>query len=740
MKSFEREELNTNELEQIGEFASFPAEDFKSVEEYINKNEEFRVNEIQPQSFVDNFDKNDKKNLKKDENIHRKINRNLENTINSNLASSSSLGSIATLTVTATVATGIIVTPLFNNKIDYGKLDLMNYKVVVSEQYNEELGNIDYQNGVYIYFDENLNEGYEAIITNTKTKENIDLDKEKDYVYFGNLTLSEYVFEVKIMNDDKVIDSYNLPIKTKGRYEYVPESAFEYLVTFNEDGTSNIYYYTLVNELLDNYTELSNELTLLDSEGNELKYSYQINDNILSIENIKEEKYGVMFSSFYKEDNNYYMFNKNIIPLTSLDSLSWNVELDLDKLKISFNEIIDSDIKVNVKYLDDETTEEFLINKETILSDNVANITLSKIRENIEIEIEGNFIKTESSEYFQDYKGNISRKVYDNKSIIQTLYSRLNLDRIEVHDENYSYYGSRDTKLYFDGFINEGDYLEIKISNQLGTILDTQENIIDISEPIIFTDLDTSTELTLEYILYDEQDKVLQENTYNFVNILPSEYTDLDFKLNHINPMDAYLSYNDDDTFNAYFYTDFTNNTPYDIYYQIKLSGADSGKEIYISTYDKVGAFENLSYEPYGVNYLTFLKQDLVHYTIGYKGNPSGTIYCQISDGYLEGMSMSADEIETKIYDVTMYSLIYSDLEITVTFNTGEIYKTTIPQNEIVENIFRLDLSSYEYENATIEVIGLLNFENYYKDYVEQNEQIKGNKYHLAIVSSEIYI
>ena len=102
MKSFEREELNTNELEQIGEFASFPAEDFKSVEEYINKNEEFRVNEIQPQSFVDNFDKNDKKNLKKDENIHRKINRNLENTINSNLASSSSLGSIATLTVTAT--------------------------------------------------------------------------------------------------------------------------------------------------------------------------------------------------------------------------------------------------------------------------------------------------------------------------------------------------------------------------------------------------------------------------------------------------------------------------------------------------------------------------------------------------------------------------------------------------------------------------------------------------------------
>ena len=58
-------------------------------------------------------------------------------------------------------------------------------------------------------------------------------------------------------------------------YDRIGMSGCEY--TFNEDGTSNIYYYTLVNELLDNYTELSNELTLLDSEGNELKYSYQIN-------------------------------------------------------------------------------------------------------------------------------------------------------------------------------------------------------------------------------------------------------------------------------------------------------------------------------------------------------------------------------------------------------------------------------------------------------------------------------
>ena len=52
MKDFEREELNTAELEQIGEFASFPAEEFKSEELYLNNKEEFKVKEIQPQSFL----------------------------------------------------------------------------------------------------------------------------------------------------------------------------------------------------------------------------------------------------------------------------------------------------------------------------------------------------------------------------------------------------------------------------------------------------------------------------------------------------------------------------------------------------------------------------------------------------------------------------------------------------------------------------------------------------------------
>ena len=39
MKDFEREEANINELEQIGEFVNFDAEDFKSKEEYLNNNE-----------------------------------------------------------------------------------------------------------------------------------------------------------------------------------------------------------------------------------------------------------------------------------------------------------------------------------------------------------------------------------------------------------------------------------------------------------------------------------------------------------------------------------------------------------------------------------------------------------------------------------------------------------------------------------------------------------------------------
>ena len=168
MKDFEREEANINELEQIGEFVNFDAEDFKSKEEYLNNNEEYKVKETQPQSFIDNEEKTIKRTKDNSESITKKL-KNLNSNIASSSASSTvSFASVAAVTVTAAVGVGVIDFPLDNQEsslissslisssiestsvisssiestsesssenipINYGKFEFINYKVDVHE-------------------------------------------------------------------------------------------------------------------------------------------------------------------------------------------------------------------------------------------------------------------------------------------------------------------------------------------------------------------------------------------------------------------------------------------------------------------------------------------------------------------------------------------------------------------------------------------------------------------------------
>ena len=347
MKDFEREELNTAELEQIGEFASFPAEEFKSNELYLNNKEEFKVKEIQPQSFV----KNEETTLKKEkvidnkqDKLRQKLNRNLNSSLSS-ATSGSSAASIASLTVTAALATGIVVSPLFN-EANYGILDFINYKIEITESMNEN-DEIELTKGVYLYFKEELNDDYIAVVQNNQTQENYLL--EDNFIYFDNLSLDEYEFEVKIFENDECVDSFVIPVKTYSKVEYINDLAFEYLITYNSDNTSNIYF--IPTSELFNEIDLVNSITLYDENETLLNYENVNYEKVLAIENINEDNYNLEFKSYYIEDENYYLVSKEKIKDIKSKEISFDTSLDFDKLTINIYDEVLTDMNITIDYL-----------------------------------------------------------------------------------------------------------------------------------------------------------------------------------------------------------------------------------------------------------------------------------------------------------------------------------------------------------------------------------------------------
>ena len=726
MKDFEREELNTAELEQIGEFASFPAEEFKSNELYLNNKEEFKVKEIQPQSFV----KNEETTLKKEkviDNKQDKLRQKLNHNLNSSLSSAtsgSSAASIASLTITAALATGIVVSPLFN-ETNYGILDFINYKIEITESMNEN-NEIELTKGVYLYFKEELNDDYIAVVQNNQTQENYLL--EDNYIYFDNLSLDEYEFEVKIFENDECVDSFVIPVKTYSKVEYINDLAFEYLITYNSDNTSNIYF--IPTSELFNEIDLVNSITLYDENETLLNYENVNYEEVLAIENINEDNYNLEFKSYYVEDENYYLVSKEKIKDIKSKEISFDTSLDFDKLTINIYDEVLTDMKITIDYLDKEGSEEFTISKDSWLSSSSQVVSLSKVSENIKVSIEGEVAKTPDNSLISNYKGSTRVNLESHKELDQIITSTLKLARIEVLNESFDVsYASIPTNVYYEGYIKDGDYLNVNVYDSTNNIIASQENITSTNETITFLDLDTTQELTLEYILYDQEGNKISEEQYQFMTALPSQYENIGYSAVSVNPGDAYLTYNDDLTFNAYFYTNFSHDTEFELYYKLVLE--NEGVEAYSLISDKeIAIFENLdSNNHYAIYYTDMVKHDLVYYALKDKVVPSGTLGFDIEEGYgINGYIAAYDTETAQIYDVYLGAKIFSDLEVTVILDETQEIKLTIPLSDIIDSSFILDLSSYTYETFIIDVIGMMNPFASFKDLIESTGvEIKGN-------------
>ena len=728
MKDFEREEANIAELEQIGEFASFPMEEFSYNELFISKNEEFKVKEIQPQSFVEN-EEFTKKNIKNQDTLRKKLSKNL----NVSSGASASSVSVATVTVTAAIATGIVVTPLF---ADYGSLKFNNYIVeVYKSPDNEE----SFLKGVYIYFDEELENGYNAQVINKQTNEKKELDVNKDYVYFDNLVLDNYNFEVQIIDDNKKVEtSFYVDVNTNSEIVYTPSSKSEYLITYNDDNTTNLYYYPLL-DYDENYN-LNNKLVLKDSQGNILDYSYQSKDNLLYIENIKEDNYSVLFSSYLIQNGNSYLVNNNTLEGLSPYLVNWTALVEMNELTLEIDGLIQDEVKLKVEYLDLNLYEEFIINENNLI------LELSQISEDIKLTLEGEFITNKEFEYIDYYQGQLTLTTSFVKEIQQVVTSNISISRFEYLNNTYSSdYSSTPTKVYFEGYLKEDNYLNVYVYDSTQTLIASQEDIKDLNQPIEFLDLDSTQQLTLEYKLFDLDGNELNSNNYQFSTAIPEEYQNVSHSFNYLNPGSVYLSYNDDETFNAYFHLNpFSNENEYDVYYKIDVLLDDNIAYTVLSS-DDVGIIENINYNFYAINYGYFVRDGLNYYVIDDKIYPSGTLGIMkdeegyFNEGYLEFNNSDTPDI----YELTSNVHFYSDLEVVVILDNSEEIKLTIALNDIIfdgsDSLFYLDLSGYEYSEAYIEVIGLMNSWNIGREEIENKVEIKGNKGCLNRLTTTIY-
>ena len=726
MKDFEREELNTAELEQIGEFAAFPAEEFKSKELYLNNKEEFKVKEIQPQSFV----KMDEKTLKKENNNnkHDKFRQKLHNNLNSSLSgatSGASVSSIAAVTVTAALATGIVVSPLFS-KAEYGVLDFINYKIEVVKSLNEN-NEIELTKGVYLYFNKELNDDCIAVVQNNQTQESILL--EDNYIYFDNLSHSDYEFEVQIYENDECIDSFLIPVKTYCKYEYIDNLSYEYLLTYNEDNTTNIYY--LPTSEIYNEKEFVNSLALYDENDVLLNYDSVNNENILAIENISEDNYNIEYKSYYVEDGNYYLVSRNKIENIKTKEIAFESNLEFNELTVKINDQVLTDMKIIVEYLDKEGSEEFIISRESWLTSPSQVVKLSKVSENIRVSIEGEVSKTFDNGVISNYKGSLGSSLKSMRELDQLITSSVKLARIEVLNESFDInYASKPTNIYYEGYIKDSDYLNVNVYDSTNNLIAHQEKITSTNDVITFLDLDTTQELTLEYILYNQEGTKISEEQYQFMAALPSQYENIGYSAVSVNPGDAYLTYNDDLTFNAYFYTNFSHDTEFELYYKLVLEN-EGVKTYSLISDEEIAIFENLdSTNHYAVYYTDMVKHDLVYYALKDKVVPSGTVGFDIEEGYGISGYIAAYESDTvQIYDVYLGPKVYSDLEVTIILDETQEIKLTIPLSDIIDSSFILDLSSYTYETFAIEVIGMMNPFASFSDLIEStNVEIKGNK------------
>ena len=287
------------------------------------------------------------------------------------------------------------------------------------------------------------------------------------------------------------------------------------------------------------------------------------------------------------------------------------------------------------------------------------------------------------------------------------------LERVEVLNSSYSYDGSTPTEIYLDGYLSSNDYLDIRVHNRTGDIIDEYLNINDLNYPITFNDLPTDEEVIFDYKLY-HYGNVIKKGSYQTSLAIKEEYLDASYDYWAINPGDVMATYNKDGTYNAYFNSGFKNNSEYDMIYKIELNDGIVNRYEYIGN-EAIGYIHNInSNDQFSLVHKVMIKEDKTYYAIYDFYLASGSFgVSHDEEGNME-LQPYLDVFETdtpKIYQFSSYQNFKEDLLVTAILSTGETLEFKVSKDSLndYENYPSIDLNDYEYETVKFIVKVLAN-------------------------------
>lgn len=698
MKRYENEEYSVDEIQGIDELVFFEAEDYKPLELLNNAKEEFKSKEIQDRIV-------DANNIPKTENkdsLNKKLNQ-----LKTTMSGTSSTIATSMVVVTAVIGVGAVLPSSVTD--NYGSVEFINYVL----DYNET-------SELLLFFDEGLEEGFYCNIVNKETGDKVEL--VDGVASFSDLDPDMYEFEINILNKDNDVISTDFIDIDLSLNPYLGVGEFDYTITYNEDNTSNLYI------LLDAKENFNSFNFYLKSEDNKLTYTPTIIDNFIIFEDIAESEFLIEGKSYYTENNNSH----TIYNYSSEFDINYEIEFDIsaenDTLSLSSPYLVEGNLNVMIQYLDTNEEEEFVITSDEI-NGLTKTINLSRVAEEYILYIDGNFYVSNPVENIEVTKGNYYKKVGFSKLITPNINTMVSLDRVEIlndyYGENYTEqdYGIP-TKLYFDGYLNESDSLTVNVYNSdKSQLLTSLENIKTIDKPVEFYSLDTTMELVFEYIIYQEGTELSKEEYKTMVSI-PDEYTSPYHNLNNPNPLDIYVTYNYDGTYNAYFNMNFVNHSSYDLEYKVELMMFDEEGTHIMYEYlgvDSIAAIYNIKANySYGIRYSLFVKDGINYYAAMAPTIPSGTIEVQIEDNVILS-STSLHETEVSgVYETYILGIAEGDIDVEIMLDKDEqTHKISIPNDQLILEYdnsgeiyaftIQLDLSMYSFETAIIKISAMTN-------------------------------
>ncbi|MBR2892068.1 MAG: hypothetical protein IKC22_06835 [Bacilli bacterium] len=570
------------------------------------------------------------------------------------------------------------------------------------------------------------NMDYYTIISNDFESYEYELVEGENLNTISNLKLNtEYNLSVIGINNDnkEEIKYFNTKFSTKS-YEYTATfnqlSPDEVVIEYGID--SNILIF---NTNFNNYGDdsLKYKIILKDPETSE-KYIYDGNEEIAVIDvpsnitvfNISYELYGI-YDGAQKVFETINVNDPLVISIISSDITDLTLT-DINKYQLSLlinSDFVEEEIYNSVNLLityDDLTTNNIVI--EDILVNEKMNFEV----------LVPSYCKSFNIDYTIDLlgaNGNNPRTITSSKEF--TLENSYELIEMQVEtQQDYSI-----TRFLFKyHFIDENTTLAVK-NAATGNVVMLYEG-----EDNIQIELNASTNVQ-EYTYYLSNingEAIGEENTVSF------EIQDVkgDYNFQYINPGDAIVTFNDDDTMNIYLNTVFETEDS-SIYYVVRYTNYNDGTVYNIKYTESVAYLEDVPFSNYGIEYFVFKTVNGLEYqlqNIAVSGGIEITL-----DGVLQST------LETDDYGNPYVFIMYYDYYNLSNFVLiADDKKIPIPSSNIV---FNNGYCEIEYQLDFIPSKLVLEYEAMFNDEITYESissvrEIKGEQYRKMYLEIPIFL